>query len=104
MCRATHRYRASIISALGDDQPAKNEKYTRELLHLEAKIRASWRATLAHNLPFIVWPEYHIHCQSIPTSNYAANNRLCHKTAQGEIPIDLPDFVWVQLREQPGRP
>lgn len=53
---------------------------------------------------FIVWPEYHIHCQSIHTSNYTANNRLCHKTAQGEIPIDLPDFVWVQLREQPGRP
>lgn len=53
---------------------------------------------------FIVWPEYHIHCLFSHTSNHPASNCLCHKTAQAEIPKDLPIFVWVQLREQPGRP
>lgn len=53
---------------------------------------------------FIVWPEYHIHCLFSHTSNHTANNCLCHKTAQAEIPKDLPIFVWVQIREQPGRP
>lgn len=87
--------------------PPARQTFTCALLHLKAKVPSFREGHNGTHLPFIEYDisKYHVHCQFSHTSNnQTASNGLCHKTARAKNPQRSADFVWVQLREQPGRP